>query len=89
MDSVTRVIGLPWVFSLRGDKSLYVWVAAQVNSAAAGLDQMSPPTKMDGGANICVTGLLELLVDVKSIPPRQVFTGLLLHKERSPPTDSG
>ena len=24
---------------------------------------------MDGGANICVTGLLELLADVESIPP--------------------
>jgi hypothetical protein len=29
----------------------------------------STPTMMDGGANICVTGLLDLLVDVEPIPP--------------------
>jgi hypothetical protein len=69
MDSVTRVVGLPRVFGLRGDKDSYARVTARVNSAATGPDEVSPPSMMDGSANICVTGLLELLVDVESIQP--------------------
>ena len=69
MDNVTRVVGLPRVYGLRGDKDSYARVTARVNSTAAGFASVSPWTMMDGGANICVTGLLELLVDVEPIPP--------------------
>ena len=70
MDSVTRVVGLPRVFGLRGDKDSYARVTAWDNSTLTGSASVSSPSMMlDGGANICVTGLLELLVDVKLIPP--------------------
>ena len=69
MDSVMRVVGLPRVFGLRGNKASYARITARVNSAAAGSDSGSTPSMVDGGANICVTGLLELLVDVEPIPP--------------------
>ena len=69
MDSITRVIGLPQVFGLRGDEASYARVTARVNSAAAGSASGSNSSMVDGGANICVTGLLELLVDVEPIPP--------------------
>ena len=64
-DSVTRVIGLPQVFGLCGDKASYARITARVNSAMKGLASGSTPSMMDGGANICITGLLELLVDVE------------------------
>ncbi len=60
---------LPHVFGLRGDEASYARVTARVNSAAAGSASGSTPSMVDGGANICVTGLLELLVDVEPIPP--------------------
>jgi len=37
--------------------------------AAAPDDSVAAPSLMDGGANICITGLLDLLVDVEPIPP--------------------
>ncbi len=69
MDSVTHVVGLPHVIGLCGDKDSYARVTACVNSAAAGSTLGSTPPMVDGGANICVTGLLKLLVDVETIPP--------------------
>ena len=69
MDSVTRVIGLPRIFGLRGDKDSYARVTARVNNTSTGSASVSSPSMMDGGANICVIGLLKLLVDVESIPP--------------------
>jgi len=69
INSITRVVGLPRVFGLRGDKDSYARITARVNSTAAGSALASPSTMMDGSANICVTGLLELLVDVEPIPP--------------------
>ncbi len=73
MDSVTRVVGLPQVFGLRGDEASYARITARVNSAVAGSALGSTSSMMDGGANICVTGLLELLVDVEPIPPLPIF----------------
>ena len=65
MDSVTRVVGLPRVFGLKGDEQSY----AKVTRAALPIDAIDNPSLMDGGANICITGVLSLLVDVVSIPP--------------------
>ena len=57
MDSVTRVVGSPRVFGLKQDSSSYV----QVRRTSTSL--------MDAGANTCLTGDLNLLVDVVEIPP--------------------
>jgi hypothetical protein len=65
MDSVTRVVGLPRVYKLKGDEGSYV----KVMRTAGHLDPRDHPSLMDGGANICITGILGLLVDVESIPP--------------------
>ena len=76
MDSVTRVVGLPRVYGLRVDKDSYACAAAWVNSTAAGSASVSPPTMMDGDATICVTGLLELLMDVEPIPPLTISVAM-------------
>ena len=65
LDSVTRVVGLPRVYGLKGDEGSFV----RVMRAAAPDDSVAAPSLMDGGANICITGLLDLLVDVEPIPP--------------------
>jgi hypothetical protein len=57
MDSITWVVGSPQVFGLRSNSLLYV----QVKRASTLL--------IDGGANICLTGNLNLLVDVADIAP--------------------
>jgi len=57
MDSITRVAGSPRVFGLRKDSRSYV----QVRKTSSSL--------IDGGANICLTGDLNILVDVVEIPP--------------------
>ena len=65
MESVTRVVGLPRVCGLRGDEGSYV----KVMQSAVAMDAFDNPSLMDGGANICITGILDLLVDVETIPP--------------------
>ncbi len=65
MDSVTWVVGLSRVYSLKGDEGSCV----RVMRAVVGWDAYDNPSLMDGGANICITGILRLLVDVVSIPP--------------------
>ncbi len=65
MGSVTRVVGLPCVYGLRGNKGSMV----KVTHAAVAMDAINNPSLMDGGANICLTGILDLLVDVITIPP--------------------
>jgi hypothetical protein len=65
MDSVTRVVGLLRMFGLKGDETLY----AKTMRAATPIDSVDILSLMDGGANICITGVLSLLVDVVSIPP--------------------
>jgi len=62
MDSVTRVVGLPRVYGLKGDEGSYV----KVMRSATHLDPRDHPSLMDGGANICITGILGLLVDVEN-----------------------
>ncbi len=55
MDSITHVVGSPRMFGLRTDCSSY----AQVKRTSA--------TLIDGGANICLTGDLNLLVKSMSL----------------------
>ncbi len=68
MDGVQRVVGLPQVFGLHGNISTF----ARVNRSAIPTfphDDGTHPSIVDGGTNICVTGVLDLLVDVETIPP--------------------
>lgn len=65
LDCVTRVVGFPRVFGLKGDEGS----SAKVTRKAAPLEANNTPSLMDGGANICITGILSLLMDVESIPP--------------------
>jgi hypothetical protein len=69
MDNVTWVVGLPQVYGLKGDEGSFV----QVMRAAVGWEVFVNPSLMDGGANICIMGILELLMDVVSIPLLPIF----------------
>ena len=64
MDSITCVVGSPCAFGLRTDCSLY----PQVKRTSA--------TLVDGGANIFLTGDLNLLVDVIEIPPLPILVAI-------------
>ena len=64
-DSVTHVVGLPRVCGLSLDTDLVVRVSRATTSSEA----WDTPSLMDGGANICLTGVLDLLVDVVTIAP--------------------
>jgi hypothetical protein len=63
--SVTWVVGLPQVCGLMGNDASF----ARVMHAAISTDASDNPPLMDGGTNICIMGILGLLVDVVSIPP--------------------
>ncbi len=63
------VVGLPRVFSLHGDEKS----VAMIICAAIASDAIDNPQLMDGGANICLTGILYLLVDIVSIPPLPIL----------------
>ena len=65
MDSVTHVVGLPRVCGLALESDLVVSVSRASTSVVA----EDSPSLMDGGANICLTGILDLLVDVVPIAP--------------------
>jgi hypothetical protein len=65
MDSVMHVVSLPRVCDLKCDNDM----VARVTRLAVAMDALNNPSLMDGGANICITGILSLLVDVESIPP--------------------
>ncbi len=64
-DSVTHVVGLPRVCGLSLDSDL----AVRITQAITPSDAWDNPLLMDGGANICLTGVLDLLVDVVTIAP--------------------
>jgi hypothetical protein len=61
LDSVTHVVGLLCVCGLSGD------VLSTVTVRPFGSNNNM--TLVDTGANICITGMLESLVDVVKIPP--------------------
>ena len=64
MDSITRVVGSPQVFGLRDDSRSYV----QVRKTSSSL--------IDGGANICLTGDIDILVNVFEIPPLPMLVAI-------------
>jgi len=64
MDSVTHVIGSPRVFGLQHDSSSYVRVRKTSTSL------------LDAGANICLTGDLQLLVNIVEIPPLPISVAI-------------
>ncbi len=64
MDSITRVVGSPEVFGLRDVSRSYV----QVRKTSSSL--------IDGGANICLTGDLDILVGLVKIPPRPILVAI-------------
>ena len=65
MDSVTRIITSPRVCGLNGD------ARSRVQRASAGGDK-GFSSMVDGGANICLTGTLSLLVDTIPISPMPI-----------------
>jgi hypothetical protein len=69
IDSVTHVVWLPRVCGLLLDDDLVV----RVSRAVTGSDTLDKPSLMDGGANICLTGILDPLVEVVLIPPLPIL----------------
>jgi hypothetical protein len=65
MYSVTRVVGLSRVCGLSMGDDLRVKVSHYMTDAEA----LNNPSLVDRGANICVTGILDLLVEVVPIAP--------------------
>ena len=61
MDSVTHMVGFPRVCGLSDETSTTVTVRLPSSGGESSL--------VDTGANICITGMLEALVDVTVIPP--------------------
>ena len=59
------MVGLPRVCGLSLDTDLVVRVLRATTSSEA----WDNPSLIDGGANICLTGILDLLVDVVTIAP--------------------
>jgi hypothetical protein len=64
MDSLTRVVGYPRIFGLKSNSSSYV----QVRRLATLL--------IDGGANACLTGDLDLLVNLIEIPSLPILVAI-------------
>jgi hypothetical protein len=71
---VTWVVGLPQVYGLKGDEGSFV----RIMRAAVGWDAFDDPSLMDGGANICIMGILGLLVDIISISPLPILVATTL-----------
>jgi hypothetical protein len=69
MDSVTRVISSPRVCGLNGDTRSTIRALRHGSGRPFSL-------MVDGGANICLTGLLSLLVDTVSIPPMPISVAI-------------
>jgi hypothetical protein len=68
IDSVMHVVGLPRVCGLSGNSMTLV----TIRSSGLAYDS----TLVDTGANICVTGMLDLLVDVVVIPPLPILVAV-------------
>jgi hypothetical protein len=64
MYSVTKVVGLPQVCGLTRNNNMVV----EVLGAATNYNELDIWSLIDGRANICITGLLDLLVEVVLIP---------------------
>jgi hypothetical protein len=64
MDSVTHIVGLLRVCGLKCNNDMVAWVTP----LTVAMDEIDNPSLMGGGANICITGILSLLVDIEMIP---------------------
>ncbi len=64
-DSIKRVVGLMHVCGLKLDSD----VSVTVLRTRGVIDTIDNPSLVDGGANIYITGILDLLVNVESIAP--------------------
>ncbi len=74
MDSMTHVIDLLQVCRLKCISNM----VAQVTRLAVAPDALDNPLLMDGGANICIMGILSLLVNIKTIPPLPILVAVTL-----------
>jgi len=63
------IVSLMWLGYHACGLSLYSDLVIRVAQAITPTDAWDHPSLMDGGANICLTGVLDLLVDVVSIAP--------------------
>jgi hypothetical protein len=62
-EGVQCAVGLPRIFGLHGNNSMYTWVN-RLATVTNTFDASAYPPMMDGGANICVTGILGLLIEL-------------------------
>ena len=67
-DSIKRVVGLMRVCGLTANSDVLVKVSRTCGLA----DKFDIPSLIDGGANICLTGTLDLLMDDEDIAPLHV-----------------
>jgi hypothetical protein len=67
LDSVTHVVCSPRVCGLRSDDISSVKILRVADSSG---------NLIDGGSNVCVTGDLHALLDVKDIPPIEISVAL-------------
>jgi hypothetical protein len=68
-DSITWVVELMRVCGLELDSDLSVTVSRMKGMVNA----IDNPSLIDGGANICITGILDLLVEVETIAPLPIL----------------
>ncbi len=64
-DSIKCVVGLMRVCGLKLNSD----VSVMVSRTRGVIDTINNPSLVDGGANICITGMLDLLVNVESTAP--------------------
>jgi hypothetical protein len=88
MGSVTRVVGLPRVYGLRGDEGSFV----KVMRSYVPSDSIDNPSLMDRGANICIKGILECgnypsFADICGDYVEYILIGQLLYQKGSHPID--
>ncbi len=67
-ESVKRVVGLMRMCGLTPESDVCVWLTC---------DPGNTPKLMDGGTIVCITGVLDLLVDVESIAPLPISVAMV------------
>jgi hypothetical protein len=69
MDSVTHVVCSPRVCGVRGDDTSSVRIMCVTKSKTTG-------ALIDGSSNVCITGDLNILLDVGNITPIDILVAL-------------
>ncbi len=69
--SITWVMAWPQMLGFQDNSSSYARMVKTVAVSGG-----TPPSLIDGGANICITGDINLLVDVVNIPPLSISVAL-------------